>query len=58
MKINSLNVLINQTFFLDKKFYFISGNEKTLMEKIKTIISVGFKEKENVELFKSYIKTI
>ena len=49
MKINSINILINQTSSLDKKFYFISGNEKTLMEKIKTIIVEGFKEKENFQ---------
>ena len=50
MKINSLNLLINPAFGLDKKFYFISGNEKTLMEKIKTIIVENFKEKENVQI--------
>ena len=56
MKINSLNILINQASSLDKKFYFISGNEKTLMEKIKTIIVDGFKEKENIQI--KYIDTI
>ena len=50
MKINSLSLLLNQKFALDKKFYFISGNEKTLMEKIKTIVVGGFKEKENVQI--------
>ena len=50
MKINSLNLLLNETFVLDKKFYFISGNEKTLMEKIKTIVVEGFKKKENVQI--------
>ena len=50
MKINSLNILINQASVLNKKFYFISGNEKTLMEKIKTIIVEGFKEKQNVQI--------
>ena len=50
MKINSLNILINQASVLNKKFYFISGNEKTLMEKIKTIIVEVFKEKENVQI--------
>ncbi len=50
MKINSLNILINQSSVLKKKFYFISGNEKTLMEKIKTIIVEGFREKENVQI--------
>ena len=50
MKINYLNILINQSSFLNKKFYFISGNEKTLMEKIKMIIVEGFKKKENVQI--------
>ena len=50
MKINSLNILLNQTSFLDKKFYFISGNEKTLMEKIKSIIIEGFQKKQNVQI--------
>jgi len=50
MKFSSLNILINQASVLNKKFYFISGNEKTLMEKIKTIIIEGFKEKQNVQI--------
>ena len=50
MKLNSLNLLVNNNPILDKKFYFISGNEKTLMEKIKTIIVDGFKEKENIQI--------
>ena len=50
MKINSLNLLLNQTPILNKKFYFISGNEKTLMEKIKSIIVGRFKESKNVQI--------
>ena len=50
MKVNSLNILIKKTSTLNKKFYFISGNEKTLMEKIKSIIVEGFKEKENFQI--------
>jgi len=50
MKINSLNLLLNQNPFQSKKFYFISGNEKTLMEKIKGIILDRFKENENVQI--------
>ena len=50
MKINAINILINQASVLNKKFYFISGNEKTLMEKIKMIIVDGFKKKENVQI--------
>ena len=36
MKIDPINILLNKAFTPDKKFYFISGNEKTLMEKIKS----------------------
>ena len=50
MKINSLNILIKKTSALNKKFYFISGNEKTLMEKIKSIIVGRFKESKNVQI--------
>ena len=35
MKIDPINILINEKFNFDKKFYFISGNEISLMEKIK-----------------------
>ena len=50
MKINSLSLLLNQKFVPDKKFYFISGNEKTLMEKIKSIIIDVFQKKQNVQI--------
>ena len=50
MKINSLNLLLNQKPIQSKKFYFISGNEKTLMEKVKTIILDRFKENENIKI--------
>ena len=50
MKIDSLKILLNKTSALNKKFYFISGNEKTLMEKIKTIIVGGFKETESFQI--------
>ncbi len=50
MKINSLNILMDQASLLKKKFYFISGNEKTLMEKIKIIIVEDFKKEGNVQI--------
>ena len=50
MKISSLNILINQASVLNKKFYFISGNEKTLMEKIKSIILDSFQKKGDVQI--------
>ena len=33
MKISPLAILLNDKFRLDKKFYFISGNEKRLWRK-------------------------
>ena len=53
MKSDPLTFLINKDFILDKKFYFISGNEITLIEKIKNLITVKFKENS-----KSNIKNI
>ena len=35
MKIDPVSILLNDNFRIDKKIYFISGNEKTLMQKIK-----------------------
>tara|TARA_B100000900_G_C20534738_1_gene697881 strand:- start:413 stop:1351 length:939 start_codon:yes stop_codon:yes gene_type:complete len=46
VKITSISVLLKKNFKLDKKFYYISGNEITLMEKIKKIIFESFKENE------------
>ena len=38
MKINPVEIILNREIKLDKKFYFISGNEITLMEKIKGLL--------------------
>jgi len=38
MKINPVDIILNREIKLDKKFYFISGNEITLMEKIKGLL--------------------
>jgi len=38
MKINPVDIILNREFKLDKNFYFISGNEITLMEKIKSLL--------------------
>ena len=35
MKIDPINILINSKFKTDKPFYFISGNEHTLIYKVK-----------------------
>tara|TARA_B100001248_G_scaffold229777_1_gene189350 strand:- start:806 stop:1744 length:939 start_codon:yes stop_codon:yes gene_type:complete len=56
MKISPIEVLINGDFEVDKKFYFISGNEKTLMEKIKSKFIEKLQKNEGVQ-FKN-IETI
>tara|TARA_A100001011_G_scaffold18010_1_gene18560 strand:- start:1698 stop:2636 length:939 start_codon:yes stop_codon:yes gene_type:complete len=48
MKINPLEILLNQNYNFNKKFYFISGNEKTLMEKINYKIIQNYKRVEKV----------
>ena len=48
MKTDPLNFLLKKEFKLDKKFYFLSGNETTLIEKIKNTISMKYKSAEKV----------
>lgn len=50
MKIDPINILLNKSFTPNKKFYFISGNEKTLMEKIKLKIIESFQNKTNTQI--------
>jgi len=50
MKISPLAILLNDKFRLDKKFYFISGNEKTLMEKMRSKIIGGIKLDKNIQI--------
>ncbi len=50
MKINPIDILLNNDFFPNKKFYFISGNEVTLIEKIRSRIIEKHKELENSSL--------
>ena len=38
MRAEPISILLNENFIIDKKIYFISGNEKTLMQKIKDTI--------------------
>tara|TARA_B100000989_G_scaffold146843_1_gene109455 strand:- start:1014 stop:1952 length:939 start_codon:yes stop_codon:yes gene_type:complete len=56
MKISPIEILINGDFEVDKKFYFISGNEKTLMEKIKSKFIEKLQKNESIH-FKN-IETI
>ena len=53
MKLDPLELLLNENFELNKKFLLISGNEITLIEKIQSEITRKFKEGggtiENIE---------
>lgn len=44
MKLDPLELLLNENFVLNKKFLLISGNEITLIEKIRSEITRKFKE--------------
>lgn len=50
MKANPLNILLNKNFKVDKKIYVVSGNEFSLMEKIKSCIILQAKSELNFEL--------
>ena len=50
MKIEPLAILLSKNFNLNKKFYFISGNETTLIEKISDKIIESFREQTNISL--------
>ncbi len=52
MKINPLNVLLDENFTTDKKFYFISGNEVSLMDKIYSSIVEKYSKKEKISVIK------
>ena len=50
MKNDPINFILNKDFKLNKKIYFISGNEITLMEKIREKIITNYQKNENVLL--------
>ena len=50
MKIEPLTLLINENFIFNKNFYFVSGNEITLMQKIVKKIIDSFQKKEGAQL--------
>ena len=52
MKIDSLDLLLNKNILLDKKFFFVGGNEPTLMEKICDIILTRYKENDSAAISK------
>ena len=50
MKINPVSLLLDNTFKPNAKFYFISGNEITLMDKIKSNIIESIQKGERVQI--------
>ena len=63
MKIDPVSILLSESFRIDKKIYFISGNEKTLMHKIKaTIIGKYQKDKNatitNIDTIKDFVEEV
>ncbi len=63
MKIEPVSILLSENFRIDKKIYFISGNEKTLMHKIKaTIIGKYQKNKNatitNIDTIKDFVEEV
>ena len=50
MKIEPVSILLSENFRIDKKIYFISGNEKTLMQKIKAIIIGKYQKNTNAKI--------
>ena len=56
MKLDPLLILLNKNFVPDKKFFFVSGNEVTLMEKISSLILEKLKNERLINL--SYIDSL
>ena len=50
MRISPLDIIINKSFKPNKKFYLISGNESTLIQKINSEIVNVYKKNENASL--------
>jgi len=63
MKINPISILVNENFRIDKKIYFISGNEKTLMQKIKATIVERYQMNTNagitnIDTIKDFVEEV
>ena len=48
MKQDALSFILDKSFEFNKKFYFISGNEKTLIDKVKKKIIENYQKSENI----------
>ena len=51
MRLDPSVILLNNEFLLNKKFYFISGNESTLIEKVCDAIIKKYQKEENINKF-------
>ena len=59
MKINAEKILLEKDFDLKKNIFFVSGNEETLINKVKTQLNNSKNNRSNnKKLFLSYIKQI
>ena len=63
MKIDPVSILLDENFTIDKKAYFISGNEKTLIQKIKTKIVEKYQKKTgaritSIDTIKDFVEEI
>ena len=50
MKLDALTVLLDENFKIKKNFYFISGNEPTLIQKISAVIIEKYKKQEKINV--------
>ena len=50
MRLDPLNLVLTKDYKVEKRFYFISGNEKTFIDRIKAIIIENYQRKERVTL--------
>ena len=52
MKADPIRIILKDNFIIDKKIYFINGNETTLMEKVSESILEKYKVNKNIEISK------
>ena len=50
MKINAEKILLEKDFDLKKNIFFVSGNEETLINKVKTLLVQNLKKKDFDEI--------
>ncbi len=50
MRLEPLSIILDKDFKVEKKFYFISGNEATLIQKVKSTIIERYRKKERAVL--------